>query len=321
MPLVSVIVPNYNHAPYLKHRLESVLCQTADEIEVLILDDASTDGSLEVIRPFLSDSRVRFHPNTANSGSPFVQWNKGVALARGEFVWIAESDDFADSEFLSILLPLLTGDPKVGIAYCQSWAVDARDNVVGDAASWTADIEPDHWNKAYRATGRSECERYLLWKNTIPNASAVLFRRSVFLESGCAPAGMRIAGDWLTWVKMLLISDIAFTEKHLNYFRQHVSSVRSTIDESTMSLERWQVRGLIARRCRLDRISRTILAKMTADEFVRMVANAPRGQKFSASATGAMHTWPIMSLSPGVALLGALRVLRAARVMPSTYRR
>ncbi|MFT7619692.1 MAG: glycosyltransferase involved in cell wall biosynthesis, partial [Planctomycetota bacterium] len=94
-PLVSVIVPNYNHAKFLGPRLESVFAQTFQDFEVIYLDDASNDNSNEVANSFNSDPRMSMVLNQENSGSPFVQWNKGVSMAKGDLIWIAESDDRA----------------------------------------------------------------------------------------------------------------------------------------------------------------------------------------------------------------------------------
>src|SRR5262249_50040947 len=99
-PKVSVIVPSYNHGPYLAERLESVLAQTYSDLELLILDDASTDDSHQILRRYYNKPRVQVLVNSANSGSAFSQWNQGISLTRGEYVWIAESDDSSDPHFL-----------------------------------------------------------------------------------------------------------------------------------------------------------------------------------------------------------------------------
>src|SRR5437899_5669846 len=102
-PRVSVIVPNYNHARYLRKRIETVLAQTYQDFEVILLDDGSTDESREILSSYASGSRVRAEFNERNSGPPFKQWNKGVGLAQGKYVWIAESDDYADPTVLERL--------------------------------------------------------------------------------------------------------------------------------------------------------------------------------------------------------------------------
>ena len=96
MPRVSIIVPNFNHAAFLKRRLDSIFQQTMQDFELIFLDDASTDSSLAVFEDYAHDSRVTRHVNQDNSGNPFVQWNRGLEMAAGEYIWIAESDDFAD---------------------------------------------------------------------------------------------------------------------------------------------------------------------------------------------------------------------------------
>lgn len=103
-PLVSIIIPNYNHARFLDERMQSVLGQTYQNFEVIILDDRSTDNSREVIEKYRSNPKVRkILFNDTNSGSPFRQWKKGMELASGEIVWIAESDDHCEDTFLEKL--------------------------------------------------------------------------------------------------------------------------------------------------------------------------------------------------------------------------
>src|SRR5215467_13719414 len=99
MPTVSVIVPNYNHARYLRRRVDSILAQTYQDFELILLDDCSTDESRSIISEYAKDPRIRIELNEVNSGSTFKQWNKGARMARGSYIWIAESDDRADSCF------------------------------------------------------------------------------------------------------------------------------------------------------------------------------------------------------------------------------
>ena len=112
---VSIILPNYNHAKYLQDRLDSIFNQTYQNFEVIILDDASTDDSLLILNCYKDHPKVsHFVVNTENSGSPFKQWKKGLSLAKGDCVWIAESDDICDLNFLESQLKCLeTADVSV----------------------------------------------------------------------------------------------------------------------------------------------------------------------------------------------------------------
>lgn len=237
MPKVTVIVPNYNHARFLPRRLDSILSQTYQDFDVLYLDDASTDSSADVFARYASNPRIHALCNTQNSGSPFKQWNKGAQNARGEYLWIAEADDAADPRLLETLVALLDSHPHVGIAYCQSRTIDAEDKAGETMRWWTDDLDTQHWRQDFVAAGPDECRRFLSLKCTLPNASAVLLRRSVLEQVGGADETMRLAGDWMTYIKMLLVSDLAFVAEPLNFFRTHSASVRHTLRADVRPVE------------------------------------------------------------------------------------
>ncbi|MER9397242.1 glycoside hydrolase family 99-like domain-containing protein [Mesorhizobium sp. M0615] len=228
---VSVIVPNYNYADHLLQRLPGITAQNYPVYELIVLDDASTDQSIEVINTFLAG-----HPaidgelivNDENSGSVFRQWAKGLGRSRGDLVWIAEADDLADPDFLSELAPTFA-DPSLVLAYSQSRQVDGKGNVLAeDYISYTRDISDD-WLSDYTRTGQVEIEKAMVIKNTIPNVSAVLFRR-VAITSAIAEIGdelfeYRVAGDWLVYLRVLLQGKVRFSAKRLNWHRRHERSV------------------------------------------------------------------------------------------------
>jgi glycosyltransferase involved in cell wall biosynthesis len=237
MPKVTVIIPNYNHARFLEERIHSVLNQTYQDFEVLYLDDASTDNSNQVFAQFVDNKRIRAIYNPVNSGSPFKQWNKGIREAKGEYVWIAESDDSADERLLAKLVAQLDQHPTVGIAYCQSLNVDESNNILSSRENWTADLDEQRWKKDFVNNGKDECSRYLIRKNTIPNASAVLIRRTIYQRVGGADENMKICGDWMMWGKILLVSDIAFVAEPLNRYRSHHNTVRNNTEIGGLGLE------------------------------------------------------------------------------------
>jgi len=237
--LVSVIIPNYNHSRYLPLRIESVLNQTYRNIEVLLLDDCSPDNSLEVIRHYASqDSRITIVANQQNSGSTFKQWNKGIALAKGRYIWLAESDDYADKRLLEVLVAQLETDEKIGLAYCDSWSTDAENNVIGDWSAFYAELDPELWTRSFVREGRQMLNTFMSFRNIIPNASAVVLRKKVLEQVGPADETFRLNGDWVFWAKILAVSKVAFVAERLNYFRQHTNNVRSkTITDGTALFE------------------------------------------------------------------------------------
>jgi glycosyltransferase involved in cell wall biosynthesis len=226
-PLVSVVVPNYNHAAYLEERLLSIFNQRFKDFEVIFLDDASTDNSLVIAEQIARDHPMRMVVNSQNSGTPFAQWNRGVALARGEFVWIAESDDVAEPDLLGRLVDVLSQHPHAGLAYCRSRRIDGSGHpsiLAEENLRW---LHPSRWLSDFVANGRNECRLYLSRMNTIANASAVVFRKSVFNVVGGTDESFQICGDWHLWYRMLACSDLAFVAAPLNQHRLHPGSVRS----------------------------------------------------------------------------------------------
>lgn len=227
---VSVIIPNYNHAPYLKQRIDSVLNQTYQNFEVIILDDCSVDTSREIIEEYRNNKKISSIVfNEKNSGSTFKQWNKGVGLAKGDIIWIAESDDVADKDFLKSLVPHFEDDPNVGIVYCQSYRYNSNNKITGNWKSWTDDLDSLSFSNEFKMEGIKYIKQYLLFKNTIPNASAVLFRKDLYQQIGGADEKVFTCSDWLTWLKILSISNIVYIPAMLNYFRYHEKSVIATV--------------------------------------------------------------------------------------------
>ena len=177
---VSVIVPNYRHARYLEERLRSIFDQTLRPHEIIFLDDASPDESVEVARRLAASSPVpmRIVVNEQNSGSTFRQWLKGLSLATGDLIWFAESDDSAHPLFLERLVPEFY-DPEVTLAYCQS-AIDRAATARRWRTTFSATpmiFPPPAGAAVIPSRGVEEAELALSQKNTIPNASAVVFRR------------------------------------------------------------------------------------------------------------------------------------------------
>ena len=228
---VSVIVPNYNYGRYLEGRLMTVAKQTTPIYEMIVLDDGSSDSSVSIARNIL-DSLAIDHElltNDENTGSVFKQWLKGVELAKGDFVWIAEADDLAAPEFLQTLLSAFD-DPSVVMSYCQSKQMCSDGSVLcEDYFDYLRDIDPQRWNQPYVSEGIDEIRRVLAVKNTIPNVSAVVFRREVLLsalrEKQIEISSMHVAGDWMTYLYVLQHGKIAFASESLNYHRRHEKSV------------------------------------------------------------------------------------------------
>jgi len=232
MPTVSVIVPNYNHARFLRQRIDTILAQTFQDFELILLDDCSTDESRTILREYTSDKRVRLEFNEVNSGSPFKQWKKGLEMACGKYIWIAESDDYADKRLLGRLVGILEEEPVVTFAYCRSWRVTQDGQQDGFADYYLADMDPQRWTGDFRADGREECRNYFVHANSVPNASSVVFRKTIYERVGGADEHLRACGDWKLCVLMAFEGRVAYLSEPLNYYREHEGTVRSNIRQT-----------------------------------------------------------------------------------------
>jgi glycosyltransferase involved in cell wall biosynthesis/TolA-binding protein len=229
MPKVSVVVPNFNHAPYLRRRLDSIYGQTYRNIEVILLDDCSSDDSRLILSEYASAhpeiTRTVF--NEYNSGSAFRQWARGIKAATGDLVWVAESDDFCDERFLEVIVRCFR-DEAVMLAYSRCVFVDKSETPLPDEfRHHVSDLAcAAKWERSYVETAHNEVREALGIKNTIPNASGAVFKRPVDLalledESWLS---MVVAGDWVFYLHVLRGGKIAYTTGTTNYFRRYEGS-------------------------------------------------------------------------------------------------
>lgn len=234
LPLVSVILPNFNHRKYLKQRLDCVFNQTYTNFEVILLDDLSTDNSREILVQYAEKENVSHCVfNETNSGNTFRQWAKGIKLAKGDLIWIAETDDFCDTNFLETLIKPFHNNPEVAMVYCQSNRVNEFGEVTGNWITHTDNLNKSLFLKDFIMDGNQFIQDFLIYKNVIPNASGVIFRKKNAVEIGELDFDpvLKTCGDWLFYVKLLANSEIAFINQSLNNFRYHSGSVISRAKE------------------------------------------------------------------------------------------
>ncbi|MGO9614454.1 MAG: glycoside hydrolase family 99-like domain-containing protein [Dissulfurispiraceae bacterium] len=230
---VSVVIPNYNYERYLTLRIRSILNQTYPIYEIIFLDDASVDRSVEIVRNLLvEDLNTRIIINEANSGSAFRQWMKGLRLVKGDYIWIAEADDLCEETLLEELLTCFEKDTDVVLAYCQSKQIDEAGRILADNYfEYTNDIDKVKWLRDYVREGVAEISDTLVIKNTIPNASAVVFRKTDISAIADEIESFKVAGDWFFYVWLLRKGKIAYVAKSLNSHRRHKKGVTKTEDK------------------------------------------------------------------------------------------
>lgn len=188
LPTLSVVVPNYNHGRFLEHTLPALAGQSFQPLELLVLDDASTDNSVEIIKRLAAQYPiVRLVQNERNLGV-MPNLNKGIGLAHGDYVFISSADDQVQPGFLQKSLRLLAEHPEAGLSctVCQ-WRYAAT------GVSW------------YMGVGMADRAAYLSPEELVRvgrrgklaiSSSSVIFRRGPLLEAGRFIPELRWHSDW-----------------------------------------------------------------------------------------------------------------------------
>lgn len=226
---ISIIVPNYNHLKFLSQRLDTIFNQTFQDFEVILLDDCSIDGSWEYLKTFENHTKVSHCiRNETNSGSPFKQWKKGIDLAKYDWIWIAESDDFSDLTFLEKIINK-TLDDDIGIVFCRSDVVDKFGEISETLFTPTSlGITEDKFmsqNRNGKINGKIALKKYFAFINLIPNASACIFRKPSSFPMKALE--MKKVGDWVFWIERAAEGNIVYVAESLNYFRTHPNVTRA----------------------------------------------------------------------------------------------
>ncbi|RTL61508.1 MAG: glycosyltransferase [Pseudonocardiaceae bacterium] len=253
-PKISVIVPNFNHAAFLRQRLDSIISQNYTNLEIIILDDCSTDNSRQIIAAFYAryPNLVKVLQNSRNSGSVFKQWRKGIEASTGDLIWLCESDDFAEPNFVHSLLPYFK-DRSVQIAFGRIQFANDLGEIVAGLDAHRDQAEKGIWNAPLV---RPACEWFrngFAVHNVIQNVGGCIFRNQAISKKTWSIAeSFSVLGDWYLYLEISRGGRIAYDPKAISYFRQHQTNksvtsfrTRSYYEEHIKIIrklhERWSV--------------------------------------------------------------------------------
>lgn len=206
MPRVSILIPSYNHARFLLSCFKGIQDQTFEDWEIILIDDGSKDGSVELAREFSkSEPRLQVHVNERNLGTYGTE-QRALEMSDAEFVAILNSDDLWAPQKLAAQIRALEEQPDVPLAYVLGWKIDDQGQV-----DKSEDVHFD-----WPTEERQEILPYLLYENRVL-ASGVLFRRQgLKFETSC-----RYSGDWVALLDRSLQSPVACVPERLNFWRMH----------------------------------------------------------------------------------------------------
>lgn len=238
-PLVTILVPSYNHARYLGERIGSIMAQSYRPFELIVIDDCSKDDSDDVLRALQEKHNFAYIRNVQNSGTPFSAWERICSLAKGEFIWICESDDVAEPTFLETAVQRLQANPAAVLFYSNSLVIDEDGRTVGHTESYFKEVwQDERWLTNFSADGLEELVRFQLRGQTVPNMSSALFAANAF-RNAFDPfvKRLRLTGDWLFVGEVLRYGDVEFCHKPLSRFRKHAETSRVRVQSARSQAE------------------------------------------------------------------------------------
>lgn len=222
---VSVIVPSYNHAPYIKECLQSALAQDYPDLEVIVIDDCSTDRSVEVAQS-IADPRIQVRKNSKNLGAYATQ-NRAMEMATGDYIAILNSDDLWRPGKLKKQIDLFEKHPDASLCYTLGAQIDEKGR----------DLKVDqhlHWPKATE----QDLFPLMLSSNRLLASSVIFKREAVHFNDS-----LRYSGDWVAWLNLVEKANALCVPDPLVGWRQHPTN--SYLRSQTVTLEEIRVRRAI----------------------------------------------------------------------------
>jgi glycosyltransferase involved in cell wall biosynthesis len=213
LPSVSMIVTCYNYGRYLPEALDTLLSQSLRDLEAIVIDDASTDDTGEILKRYAADRRVRIVRHEVNAGN-IASYNEGLALARGRYVGILSADDFVDSpNALERQVAVFESDARIGMVYSAHRIVQ-HGETVRVVTPWPEDRVID---------GLTELSA-LMWGNYILH-SGTLLEASLARELGPYDKRLRHTGDWDMWMRACATRHVGYIAQPLYAYRLHTTNM------------------------------------------------------------------------------------------------
>ena len=214
-PLVSVVIATYNRAHFIGEAILSVLDQTVQDSEIIVVDDGSTDATSQVLAQFGGRIQVVRQLNQGRSGAR----NSGVSIARADIIAFLDSDDIWMPDKLAEQLSLFDAQPAVGLAHTFSDVVDENGVVLRKQTRRRQHLYRDAVRRGYTYEGMSQqCTMFL---------STVAIRRECWESVGLMDTNIPAFEDWDWYLRVALNTKIDTIPEVLVHFRQHVGNTSS----------------------------------------------------------------------------------------------
>jgi glycosyltransferase involved in cell wall biosynthesis len=200
-PLVSVVIATYNMGQYLAQAVDSILQQTWQNLEIIVVDDGSKDNTSDVMSQYSNNAKVTYIKNE-NQGQPKAK-NCGIKKTRGEFIAFCDADDFWEPNKLEIQMPLFAS-PSIGVVYSE-----------------ISNIDEHNKRYAHELSGRHHTGKvtdFMLMENFVPFGTSVI-RRECIEKNGIFDEQFRMGIDWDLWLRYSLDWEFAYTPERTYVYR------------------------------------------------------------------------------------------------------
>lgn len=217
---ISIITASYNYENYIKETLESVIAQTVQDWEMVIVDDGSTDNSINIIKEYCQkDSRIKLFTHCNHNNKGLIETLKlGISKAEGEWLIFLESDDTIESNYIEEKLKIINSYPQIKFIYNDI-------NMFGDAEK----IEEynKYFNKLYKQLKKvkfpAKVTKLFKKRNIVPTFSCVMAKKELFLmlDWNCSVPKYI---DYFLWSQIAYNNEFYFIKKKLTNWRMHKNS-------------------------------------------------------------------------------------------------
>ncbi len=210
-PLVSICIPNYNYGDFLEEAINSALSQTYKNIEVLVVDNCSTDRSWSILKTF--GGKIKAYRNKRNLGH-VENMNKCIELSRGKYIVILNSDDMLDSKSVEKQVKVMESNPTVGFVHGSTYVVDKDGRILSESR-----ISPEN----HVVAGEKKLSSLL--KGNYVMMPSVMVRKECYEKLGVLDNEIALCPDWDMWLRICMKYDAAYIADFVAFYREHGKTV------------------------------------------------------------------------------------------------
>ena len=234
MELASIVIPNYNYGHFIRQTLESAVHQTYPNLEIIVVDDGSTDDSVSIVQEYEKQyDNVTLYKNEKNLGV-VGNHNKAVSLSKGTYICVLSSDDYLDVHFIEECVRKFEEHPSAGMVVSAMHMVDEKGNVTDP---------PNYYGSSFICKGIYQCKVFLMSNTFVP--SQVLFKRECIENPEVGGAFSDFADtsiDTELWYRICLHYDFLYFDKRLCYYRSYIGSYSKSYDNLKGAMQYYLLR-------------------------------------------------------------------------------